>query len=155
MTATVAAPPVFVEPADAHVRLVLPYHRPPKALWANTRAHWRQRSTDTRQVRADVLRLAQAVGLHRLPPVAHVTVCLTWAPGDNRRRDEDNLAPLQKVACDAIARGPRRDWTGLDLVPDDTPAHMTKCAPVIAPPPAKGMWLDLSIQFAQEEGVIS
>jgi hypothetical protein len=36
---------------------------------------------------------------------------------------------------------------GLDLVPDDTPEHFTKLAPILAPPPAKGMWLDLSIRF--------
>lgn len=139
--------PVADPPATSmHARLILPYERPPKALTGNTRAHWRRRSADTQQVRSDVMRLAQQAGLHRLTGVRHVTVTLTWAPGDRRRRDADNLWPLLKSACDALAKG-RRDWTGLDLVPDDTPVYMEKHAPVILPPPAKGMWLDLVLDF--------
>lgn len=129
-------------------RLFLPYLRPPKSLVGNSRAHWRQRSADTHQVRDDVMRLAQQAHLDKLTDIRHVTVTLTWAPGDNRRRDADNLWPLLKVACDALARGPRRDWVGLELVPDDTPEHMTKMAPVIQPPPAQGMWLDLAFDYA-------
>jgi crossover junction endodeoxyribonuclease RusA len=129
------------------VTLVLPYARPPKALWGNTRAHWRRRSADTEQVRTDVVKLAQAAGLHRVGPVRHVTAQLVWAPGDRRRRDEDNLWALFKVVCDAIARGPRKSWIGLDVVPDDTPAYFTKLAPRIEPPPAKGMWLHLRLDL--------
>lgn len=137
--------PIVAE--GASVRLQLPYDRPPTALRGNSRAHWRRRSEDTRQVRADVLRLAQAAGLHRLDrPVEHVTVTLTWAPGDRRRRDADNLWPLLKACCDALARG-RSDWVGLDLVPDDTPTWMEKRAPQIEPPPAVGMWLDVVVRF--------
>lgn len=137
-------------PDPVHVRLTLPYDRPPKSLVGNSRAHWRQRSADTRNVRGTVLTLAQAAGLHRVGPARHVTVELVWAPGDNRRRDADNLWPLLKVGCDALARG-RRDWVGLDLVPDDTPEHMTKRAPRIEPPPARGMWLDVTVDLADEE----
>jgi len=137
-------------PVGVSVRLTLPYDRPPKALVGNTRVHWRQRSADTKQVRADVMRLAQAAKLHQLKArIEHITVALTWAPGDHRRRDADNLWPLLKACCDALAKG-RRDWVGLELVPDDTPHWMDKRAPVIAPPPDKGMWLDLSIRFAEE-----
>ncbi|MBW0088259.1 hypothetical protein I4I73_03390 [Pseudonocardia sp. KRD-184] len=138
--------PIVAE--GALVRLDLPYKRPPAALVGNSRAHWRRRSADTKQVRADVLRLAQAAGLHRLDrPVEHVTVTLTWAPGDRRRRDADNLWPLLKACCDALARG-RQDWVGLDLVPDDTPTWMEKRAPRIEPPPtAAGMWLDVGLRF--------
>lgn len=128
-------------------RLNLPYERPPKALVGNTRVHWRQRSADTNRVRADVMLLAQQAQLHQMAGIKHVSVQLTWAPGDRRRRDSDNLWPLLKVCCDALARGPRRDWIGLELVADDTPEHMTKLAPVIEGPPAKGMWLDLNIEF--------
>jgi crossover junction endodeoxyribonuclease RusA len=136
--------------APTTVRLTLPYDRPPAALVGNTRVHWRRRSADTKQVRADVMRLAQAAKLHHLKAaIEHIDVTLTWAPGDRRRRDSDNLWPLLKSCCDALARG-RRDWVGLELVPDDTPAYMTKHAPVIVPPPARGMWLDLSIRFAEE-----
>lgn len=135
--------------SDLFVRLRLPYVRPPAALWGNSRSHWRRRSVDTRQVRGTVLALAQSQRLHRLDrEVEHVTVGLTWAPGDKRRRDADNLWPLLKVVSDAIARG-RKDWVGLDLVADDTPRWMDKRAPVLAPPPAVGMWLDLSIRYRQ------
>lgn len=117
--------------------LVLPYMRPPKSLVGNTRVHWRQRSADTNMVRNDVMLLARAAHLHRIDGIRHVTVELVWAPGDRRRRDADNLWPLLKVACDALARGPRPDWVGLELVPDDTPDWFTKLAPRIEPPPAK------------------
>lgn len=129
------------------VRLHLPYEAPPKPLNANWRGHWSARARATAQVRADVTALAKQAGLHRLGNVEHVTVQLVWAPGDNRRRDSDNLYPLFKVGCDALARG-RAGLVGLDLVPDDDPVHMTKCAPVILPSPAsKGMWLDLWVRL--------
>lgn len=146
-TPPTAAPPAFIHPADLWARIPLPYDRPPEALRGNSRAHWRQRSADTRMVRETVALLAAK--LRNEKKIGHITVVLTWAPGDNRRRDADNLWPLLKACCDALSRG-RRDWAGLELVPDDTPRWMDKRAPVIAPPPAKGMWLDLSIRFAEE-----
>lgn len=141
------------EPRPTTFRLDLPYETPPKALWGNTRSHWRGRSADTRRVRNDVLTLATAAGLHQLDaPVAHVTVSLTWAPGDRRRRDEDNLWPLFKACCDALARGPRRDWIGLEVVPDDTRQYMAKEKPQILPPPTpKGMWLDITLTYQEDE----
>lgn len=133
---------------SAACTLVLPYQRPPKSLVGNSRHHWRQRSADTQQVRADVMQLAKAAHLHQIDGIRHVTAELVWAPGDRRRRDADNLWPLLKVCCDALARGPRRDWVGLELVPDDTPEHMTKMAPRIDPPPAKpGMRLVLRLDL--------
>lgn len=136
---------------SVRVKLALPYDRPPKALVGNTRVHWRQRSADTQQVRTDVMQLARQAGLHFARGISHITVELVWAPGDRRRRDADNLWPLLKACCDALARGPRRDWVGLDLVLDDTPEHMTKLAPRIEPPPEKGMWLVLTLDFQTEE----
>lgn len=149
-TPSTVAPHEFVEPADAHVRLTLPYDQPPKALTANARPHWSATRRDTRQARSDVMRLAQAAGLHRLPRIAHITAVLVWAPGDNRRRDPINLALFVKALCDGLARGGRTDLIGLDLVPDDTPEYFDQRTAVIAPPPAKGMWLDLSIRFAED-----
>lgn len=133
-------------------RLDLPFDRPPDSLWANTRSHWRRRSADTLIVRSAVLLSARSVGLDQWCDgrVSHVTAELVWAPGDRRRRDEDNLAPMQKVVCDALARGPRKDWVGLELVPDDTREFFTKKAPRIEPPPAKGMWLNLELTLAGE-----
>lgn len=136
------------------VRLVLPYERPPASLWGNTRSHWRTRSRETRQLRADVVTMARAAGLHRLcdGQVRYVTAQLVWAPGDRRQRDDDNLAPMQKVACDAIARGPRGDLVGLQLVPDDTRRHFRKLEPLILPPPEpKRMWLELRLDFHPAE----
>lgn len=127
-----SAPPVL------RFELALPYEKPPPPLTGNSRSHWRARSTVTQQVRSDVQTLARQA---RIPVSTHLTVELVWAPGDRRRRDSDNLWPMLKVACDALARGPRKDWVGLELVPDDTPEHFTKMPPRIEPPPAKGMWL--------------
>lgn len=137
----------------ARCRLDLPYDRPPESLWGNTRAHWRRRSAETRQLRNDVLMVARSVGLHRLCDgrVEHVTAGLVWAPGDRRPRDEDNLAPMQKVACDGLARGRQKTFIGLDLVPDDSSEHFTKLAPRILPPPEpKGMWLDILLRFRKD-----
>lgn len=124
--------------------LTLPYQRPPASLTGNTRVHWRRRSADTNQVRTTVAALGKQA---RIPAGEHLTVELVWSPGDRRRRDADNLWPLLKVCCDALARG-RRDWVGLELVPDDTPKFMTKLAPKIAAPDecsAVGMWLHITV----------
>lgn len=111
-------------------------------LQGNSRSHWRARSAATKEVIQAVAVLAMA---QQIPHGKHIAVTLTWAPGDRRRRDADNLWPLLKVCCDGLARGPRRDLPGLRLVPDDTPEFMTKHAPVIAPPPADGLWLDIEV----------
>ncbi len=136
----------------ALVRLSLPYDKPPASLWGNSRAHWHRRSQDTLILRSTVLLVAKQAGLNRLCDgrVKHVTAGLTWAPGDRRRRDEDNLWPFFKVVCDGLARGPRKDWVGLELVPDDTAEYFQKNAPRILPPPAEqGMWLSLHLDFHQ------
>lgn len=132
---------------QASVR-ILPSGKPKsvRRIWdplqGNSRSHWRSRAHATKEVIEAVAWLAKA---QQIPQADHITVTLTWAPGDNRRRDADNLWPLLKVCCDALARGPRADLPGLHLVPDDTPEFMTKLAPVIAPPPAAGLWLDLEV----------
>lgn len=112
-------------------------------LQGNTRAHWRRKNEATQQLIGDIMWLAKAA---KVPHAQHLVVTLTWAPGDNRRRDADNLWPFLKACCDALARGPRADWPGLRLVPDDTPEFMDKRAPVIAGPPASGLWLDIEVR---------
>lgn len=112
-------------------------------LTGNDRKHWRSRATRTRRIRLGVYYEARRA---HIPPAGHITVQLHYRPPDNRRRDADNLWPCLKAACDALARGPRRDWVGLEIVPDDTPEHMTKLAPIIHP--ANGeprMWLTVEI----------
>ncbi len=138
---------------ELHVRLRLPYAKPPRGLSGNSRVHWSVKARSTRQVREDVTVLARAAGLHRYQPgeVTHVRAQLVWAPGDMRKRDPDNLWPLAKVIFDGIARG-RADLVGIDLVPDDSPEWMTKHESMILPPPAPaGMWVDLWIAFNNAE----
>lgn len=133
-------------------RLTLPYTAPPEALRANYRGHWSGRSKDSREARQNVSTLARAAGLHLLADVRHITVCLRWAPGDRIRRDAGNLYPFSKALIDGLtpdrttvrrAKGKVKitRHVGCGLVPDDTPKWVTEMTPVIAPPPAKGMWL--------------
>ncbi len=103
--------------------------------------HWAIRHRAVKQVIHDVVTLARA---NRVQAGQHLTVQLVWAPGDRRRADVDNLVALQKVMCDALSRG-RKDLPGLHLVPDDTPAYMTKLMPEILPPPANGLWLNVKV----------
>lgn len=138
---------------SAHFKLALPYDRPPKPLWGNARnAHWGERAKWSRIIRSDVMFLARQA---KIPQSTHLDVLLSWAPGDLRKRDSDNLWPLLKACCDGLARGKRTlkpgaaNFVGLDLVPDDTPQWMTKHAPLIMAPnecPVKGMWLDIWAQ---------
>lgn len=126
-------------------RLVLPWQRPP--LTANQRLHWAVRSRLTREIREIVAWLGKAACI---PPCGHLTVQLVWAPGDRRRRDGDNCAPTVKAAVDALARGPRKDLVGLDLVPDDTPKYVTVLPTLIKPPAYEpGMWLTVETRPIQ------
>lgn len=119
----------------------------PRLVWSTLRGnsrpgHWSKRHRAVRRLITDVTWLAKAA---KVPAGRHVTVRLTWAPGRRVRADADNLWPLLKTACDALARG-RKDLPGLHLVPDDTPEYMTKHAPAIAYPPAEpGLWLDVEV----------
>jgi hypothetical protein len=117
-----------------------------KPVWDTLRgnsrpAAWAVRHRAVKQVIGDVVAAATRA---QIPAGSHVSVRLTWAPGRRARADEDNLVALQKVCCDALARG-RKDLPGLHLVPDDTSDHMTKHMPVIAKPPLSGLWLDVEV----------
>jgi hypothetical protein len=94
----------------------------------------------TEQVISDVMTLAR---YHQIPTGRHLTVTLVWAPGDRRRADPDNLHGINKVCCDALARG-RGDLPGLHLVPDDTKQFMTKHTDILDPP-AHGLWLVVEV----------
>lgn len=122
-------------------RLTLPWSKPP--LTSNQRfGHWSQESLLIAEVRTTVAWLAKAA---RIPAGEHLTVQLTWAPGDRRRRDAPNLHPTVKAAIDALARN-RKDLIGLDLVPDDSDRYVTELPSRILPPPHdKGMWLTITV----------
>ncbi len=127
-------------------RLVLPWTRPP--LTANQRLHHHEEARLKRETRETVAWLATTA---KIPAGNHITAQLVWAPGDHKKRDEDNLYPTFKVCCDALAKGPRKDLVGLDLVPDDSPEWFTKKAPRIEPPPhPSGMWLVITVEQAEE-----
>lgn len=118
-------------------RLELPWSRPP--LTSNMRPHWAERHRLTAEIRRSVGWLARAA---HIPAADHVTVGLVWAPGDNRRRDVDNLVPTLKVAADALIDA--------GVVPDDTPRWMTKRMPTIQPPPGRGLWLHVESEHHTE-----
>lgn len=123
-------------------QLVVKRYRPVwDALNLNNRnAHWSARAKAARQVITDVVHLAR---YHRIPAGEHLAVTLLWAPGDRRRADPDNLHGLNKVCCDALARG-RSDIPGLHLVPDDTKQYMAKDTDILDPP-ANGLWLVVDV----------
>jgi crossover junction endodeoxyribonuclease RusA len=147
---------VTVQPELTVYEVDIPLHKtwatrdrgvPP--LTANQRLHHMTRALRTRNIREWVANSAHDQGI---PKGKHLTVQLHYAPGDNRRRDSDNLYPTFKAACDALARGPRKDWVGLELVPDDTPEYMTKLAPLIHP--GKGdrrLWLTIEVGILDAE----
>lgn len=111
-------------------------------LRGNSRpGHWAVRHKAVKQVIENVAEIAT---LRRVPAGQHLTVQLVWAPGDRRVADVDNLVALQKVMCDALARG-RKNLPGLHLVPDDRPQYMTKLMPEILPPPENGLWLTVEV----------
>lgn len=112
-------------------------------LTANQRLHHMAEAKRKRLIREGVMLAARAA---KIPKAEHLIVQLHYRPGDNRKRDEDNLWPTAKAAFDALARGPRRDWVGLELVPDDTARYMTKLGPIIHPGPGKRrLWLTVEV----------
>lgn len=108
-----------------------------EALTGNARtAHWSQRSRAVAEVIETVGWLARAA---HLTSCSHLTVQMVWAPGDNRRADAPNLAPLQKPCVDSLVR--------IGLVPDDTAQWVTELMPRIDRPPVPaGLWLELELR---------
>jgi crossover junction endodeoxyribonuclease RusA len=123
-------------------RLDLPWPRPP--LRSNDRRHWRKQAEIVATVRKAVVVLALNA---KMPYGDHLTVQLHYAPGARTRMDSHNLHPTVKACVDALARGKRRDWVGLELVPDDTDEFVTILAPQIHYPPEPGpkCWLTVEV----------
>lgn len=97
------------------------------------------------EVRKAVMVLARAA---KVPAGEHLTVQLHYAPGARIKMDSHNLHPTVKACVDALARGKRRDWVGLELVPDDTDEFVTILSPQIHYPPEPGpkCWLTLEVE---------
>lgn len=93
-----------------------PWTTPP--LSANHRTHWGAKARTTRDVRS-----AAGWVCRNFPSVDRVEVRLVWVVTDHRRRDVDNAVLTLKAICDGLV--------DVDIVPDDTPAYMTKHMPVI------------------------
>jgi crossover junction endodeoxyribonuclease RusA len=124
-------------------RLDLPYQRPP--LRSNdSHADPRARGRIVKQVRNDVMLLAKSAGMK---PGSHMVIQLHYAPGHNRKMDSHNLHPTVKACVDALARGKRKDWVGLEIVPDDDDRYVTVLTPVIDRPPEPGprCWLIVQV----------
>lgn len=107
----------------------LPYRTPPLSL--NKRMHWRTEHRIKGQIHDAVVTLCRA---QRVPKgLDRVEVQLIYVPRDKRRRDTDNMQPVVKAVCDAVAGGhPKRP--GYGVVVDDTPEFMARPEPVIADP---------------------
>jgi crossover junction endodeoxyribonuclease RusA len=86
----------------------------------NDRPPWTTRRMHAARIKSDV---AWRVKQQKIPPQDHVTVQLHYAPGDNRRRDADNLVATSKPAVDALVRS--------GVVRDDSPQYVTQLMPTI------------------------
>lgn len=97
----------------------------------NDRPHWTRRRTMTDQIHHTVGWLAKQAHIRVQD---HIRIQLHYAPGDNRRRDEDNLVATSKIAVDAIVRA--------GVVNDDSPRFVTHLMPAIhGGPCARRLWL--------------
>lgn len=124
-------------------RLDLPWERPP--LRSNgSHGSFYAKARIVKEIRLTVMLLAKNA---KIPVGDHLTVQLHYAPGKNTRMDSHNLHPTVKAAVDALARGKRRDWVGLELVPDDTDRFVTILTPQIHYPPEPGpkCWLTVEV----------
>lgn len=101
--------------------LWLPFDKPPFTL--NNTPHWAVKKDLVFMIRraAKLLAMKDKVPRH----LNHITVSLNYVPRDNRIRDEDNLTPILKAACDGLVDAL--------VVPEDTNKEMTKLMPIIHP----------------------
>ena len=81
------------------LRFELPW--PDKRLSPNARVHWTQKAKATKAARW--VAFGRVLG-HSLSPGNPFSVCYTFHPGTNRRRDLDNLIASTKASTDGIAQ---------------------------------------------------
>ena len=113
-----------------------PWQAPP--LTANQRYHWRKKAAITADIRQWARLLFRTTYMQ-----APITVQLDWHVPDKRRRDVDNAVPTLKAICDGLVDA--------GLVPDDTPADMTKLMPRIIYSPDSPKRLVLTITGADDD----
>lgn len=116
----------------AEIELPLIAGKPPLTL--NQRLHWREKARRTGIVRGTVFVRAKAA---KLGSHDHITVRLHFAPGDTRRRDQDNLVATLKPCLDGLVDA--------QVIPDDTPEYVAWYSPEIHPGPGqRRMWLEVT-----------
>jgi len=99
----------------------MPWARPP--LSANYRMHYLARADVVAQVRYTAGWVVKAA---RVPACSRVTVGLVYVPSIRRKRDGgENYADTLKAAIDGVVDA--------GVVPDDTPDHVIRLMPVVAP----------------------
>lgn len=111
----------------------LSFTHPPLNL--NVNMHWAKRSPLVKALRHEAATRARAL---KIPECGHIITRLHWRPGDNRRRDEDNLVTSAKPLWDGLVDS--------GVVPDDTSEFMTKLMPKIHKPDKTNkprMWLEI------------
>jgi crossover junction endodeoxyribonuclease RusA len=102
----------------------------------NDRVHWRRQREWTKTIRTAV---GDWLWYSRVAPQKHVHVSLHYAPGNNRRRDTDNLVATAKPAVDGIVDA--------RIVPDDTAEYVTRTGPFIHPGPGeRRLWLVVEVR---------
>lgn len=117
------------------IEIELPLVQGKVPLTLNQRLHWREKARRNALVRDCVMVRAKAakLGHHH-----HVTVRLHFAPGDARRRDQDNLVATLKPSLDGLVLA--------NVIPDDTPDHVTWYSPMIHPGAGKRrLWLEVTV----------
>jgi hypothetical protein len=115
-------------------------HRPVwDALRGNARpGHWGVRHRATREVASAVAAAARVSGLAGLRGhVTYLAAELVWAPGDHRRSDTANLAPLVKACVDALV--------AVGLISDDDDRHAAQTTRIDRPPARPGLRLEVTV----------
>lgn len=121
----------------------LPYKRPPITM--NSSFSWKKKHGIVSQLRKDAMNLGKYA---KIKPGSHMTVHLFYAPGRRIRIDPPNLYAMVKPLVDGLARGNRKDWVGLEIVPDDTKEYVTIPEPTVLFPPTLGprFWLVVTVR---------
>lgn len=102
-------------------------------LTANQRLHYMAKARITKKLRT----IGEQQGrlfVFEHGKQSHVHVWMEWVVTDARRRDSDNTVPTLKALCDGLVDA--------GVVPDDTPAYMTKHMPsILIDKTRPGVWL--------------